>query len=137
MSHFHLFASLLLDPPGSRVARQLGKVQVSSLLRTLFPGEVVVWRNFPKPLYLVERKGVHEVDFVPSRPVTDLAGAEGVTGEMKLDLARSLVAHASRYAWIILADPEVMALRNWDHLFEGVEEEVLVTRRAGGSSMAA
>ena len=69
----HLFASVLLDPPGLRTSRQLGKVQVSSLLRTLFPGEVVVWRNFPEPLYPVERKGMHEVDFVPDRPVMSQA----------------------------------------------------------------
>jgi hypothetical protein len=128
----HLFASVLLDPPGSRTSRQLGKVQVSSLLRTLFSGEVVVWRNFPEPLYPVERKGVHEVDFVPDRPVR-AEGLEDLLREAKCQMARSLVSHASRYEWVILADAGVVALRNWDHLFEQSEAEVLVVRgRRGG-----
>ena len=124
----HLFASVLLDPPGSRTSRQLGKVQASSLLRTLFPGEMVVWRNFPEPLYPVERKGVHEVDFVPDRPLRN-EELEDLRREAKGQMARSLVSHASRYEWIILADAGVMALRNWDHLFERSEAEVLVARR--------
>jgi len=127
----HLFASVLLDPPGSRTSRQLGKVQVSSLLRTLFPGEVVIWRNFPEPLYMMERKGVHEVDFIPDRPV-EADGLKDLTRVAKCQMARSLVDHASRYEWVILADAGVMALRNWDHLFERSEAEVLVTRSREG-----
>lgn len=127
----HLFASVLLDPPGSRTSRQLGKVQVSSLLRTLFPGEMVVWRNFPEPLYPVERKGVHEVDFVPDRPLRN-EELEDLRREAKGQMARSLVSHASRYKWIILADAGVLALRNWHHLFERSEAEVLVSRRREG-----
>ena len=64
-----LFATVLLDPPGRRTARQLGKTEVSSLLRFFFNGEIIVWRNFPEILYPVARIGVYEFDFIPSSPL--------------------------------------------------------------------
>jgi len=123
-----LFASIALDPPGSRIARQLAKVQVSSLLRTLFPGDLVVWRNFPEPLYPVERKGLHEMDFQPDRVLQTGSDLAEVLRRARMQQAASLVEHAERYEWVILADPGVMALRNWDHLFENKEGDVLVVR---------
>lgn len=127
-----LFASLLLDRPGFRTARQLGKVQASSLLRSLFNGDLVIWRNFPEPLYLVERKGLHELDFVPTSPLRDEAARVEAAQDARLQMATSLIGHATRYSWIILAHGDVIALRNWDHLFEKVEEDVLVSRKTDG-----
>jgi len=64
-----LFATVLLDPPGSRTARQLEKTQISSLLRFFFNGDIIVCRNFPELLYPVARVGVHEFDFIPTSPL--------------------------------------------------------------------
>jgi hypothetical protein len=128
----NLFASVLIDPPGGRDVRQLGKVQVSSLLRSLFHGDLVIWRNFPEPLYPVERKGVHELEFFPEHPVGQEEEVGIAIKEARIELARSLVPHAPRYGWIILANAGVMALRNWDHLFEQSEAEVMVSRMAKG-----
>jgi len=125
-----LFASLLLDRPGSRTARQLGKVLVSSLLRSLFNGEIVIWRNFPEPLYIVERKGLHELDFLPNCSLRDEDDLTEIAKKYRLEMAISLIRHTSRYSWIILADEDVIALRNWDHLFANIEEDILVSRRA-------
>ncbi len=35
----------------------------SSLLKTFFTGDIVVFRNSPAPMFLVERKGLEEVYF--------------------------------------------------------------------------
>ncbi|MEJ6580318.1 MAG: hypothetical protein QNL68_11025 [Akkermansiaceae bacterium] len=128
-----LFATVLLDPPGHRTARQLGKAQVSSLLRFFFNGEIIVWRNFPEILYPVGRVGVHEFDFVPSSPLKKDADLAEISLKAKLQLAESLVEHAHRYSWIILADHDVLALRNLDHLFENQDADLLVSQRKDGT----
>jgi len=128
-----LFATVLMDPPGSRTARQLGKTQVSSLLRFFFNGDIIVWRNFPEVLYPVARVGVHEFDFIPASPLKKDAHLAEIALKAKLQLAESLVEHAARYSWIVLADHDVLALRNWDHLFENQEADLLVSRQQDGT----
>jgi hypothetical protein len=128
-----LLTTLLLDPPGSRTARQLGKTQVSSLLRFFFHGEIIVWRNFSEPLYPVARVGLHEIEFTPNSPFKKDADLGEIAANSKLKLAVSLAEHASRYSWIILADNDILALRNWDHLFENQKADLLVSRHSDGS----
>lgn len=128
-----LFATVLLDPPGHRTARQLGKTQVSSLLRFFFNGEIIVWRNFPEILYPVGRVGVHEFDFVPGSPLKKDADLGEIALKAKLQLAESLVEHSHRYSWIILADNDVITLRNLDHLFENQDADLLVSQRKNGT----
>jgi len=86
-----LFATVLMDPPGSRTARQLGKTQVSSLLRFFFNGDIIVWRNFPEVLYPVARVGVHEFDFIPASPLKKDAHLAEIALKAKLQLAESLI----------------------------------------------
>lgn len=128
-----LFATVLLDPPGRRTERQLGKTQVSSLLRFFFNGEIIVWRNFPEILYPVARVGVHEFDFVPGSPLKKDANLAEISLKAKLQLAESLAEHTHRYSWIILADPDVLTLRNLDHLFENQDADLLVSRQQDGT----
>jgi len=128
-----LFATVLLDPPGSRTARQLEKTQISSLLRFFFNGDIIVWRNFPELLYPVARVGVHEFDFVPTPPLKKDANFREIALKAKLQLAESLVEHAARYSWIILADNDVLTLRNLDHLFENQDADLLVSHKDDGS----
>ncbi len=128
-----LFASVLLDFPGHRTARQLGKAQVSSLLRFFFNGDIIVWRNFPEILYPVARVGVHEFDFIPSSPIKKNASLAEIALKAKFQLAESLTEHAARYSWIILADSDVLTLRNLDHLFENQDADLLVSRKQDGT----
>ena len=128
-----LFATVLLDPPGHRTARQLGKTQVSSLLRFFFNGEIIVWRNFPELLYPVGRIGVHEFDFVPGSPLKKDADLAEIALKAKLQLAESLVEHTHRYSWIVLADHDVLTLRNLDHLVENQDADLLVSRQQDGT----
>jgi hypothetical protein len=48
---------------------------VSSLLRTYFTGDIVVFRNSPNPLFLVERKGLEEI-YVDTDQLAGMEGAE-------------------------------------------------------------
>lgn len=57
----NLVYTVCFDAPGSESYRFLGKMLASSLVKTFFTGDIVVFRNSPAPLYLVERKGLEEV----------------------------------------------------------------------------
>ena len=52
---------LAIDPPGYGGNRQLAKMLASSLVRTYFTGDILLFRNTPQPLFLMPRKGVEEV----------------------------------------------------------------------------
>ena len=83
-------------------------------------------------LYPVSRIGVHELDFTPSSPLRKNANLEQIYLEAKFQQACSLMKHASRYSWIILGNNDVLALRNWDHLFENQEADLLFSRNQSG-----
>ena len=57
----HLAYTIAMDPPGSFGLRLLGKMLGSSLLRTGFSGDVVIFRNTEEPLFQIERSGLTEV----------------------------------------------------------------------------
>lgn len=57
----HLVYTLALDPAGAMEHRNMAKLLVSSLLRSGFTGDIVVFHNSPHPLYMVPRAGVREV----------------------------------------------------------------------------
>lgn len=48
---------------------------VSSLLRTYFGGDIIVFRNSPEPLFRVERKGLEEI-YIETPQLGGLVGAE-------------------------------------------------------------
>jgi hypothetical protein len=56
-----LIYTVAFDIPGWRGVRTMAKLLCSSLLRQFWSGEIVVFRNFPEPLFPVERKGLEEV----------------------------------------------------------------------------
>ena len=59
----NLVYTIAFDAPQSEGYRFLGKMLCSSLLKTFFTGDIVVFRNSPAPMFLVERKGLEEVYF--------------------------------------------------------------------------
>ncbi len=57
----NLIYSVAFDPPGWRGGRTLLKMLGGSLLRTYWSGDILLFRNFEQPLFLVERAGLKEV----------------------------------------------------------------------------
>jgi hypothetical protein len=111
----NLVYTIAFDGPGSGGYRLLGKLLVSSLLRTYFTGDIVVFRNSPEPLFLVERKGLEEV-YVKTPQISGQAGAEDAW-RWKYKVAEQL--DVSEYDKILFLDADCLALRNVDHLLEG------------------
>jgi hypothetical protein len=91
----------------------------------------VVFRNFPEPLFPVERKGLEEV-FVETPEVGEGRGA----GERCLKAALEYRFRAAEmldpgcYRWMAYLDADCLALRNLDHLFAG-DADILVQPEAG------
>lgn len=111
----NLIYTVVLDAPGAEGYRFLGKMLVSSLLRTFFTGDIVVFRNSENPLFLVERKGLEEV-YVETPPIIGQAGAEQAWC-WKYKVAEMLDVRG--YDKVLFLDADCLALRNVDHLLEG------------------
>jgi hypothetical protein len=107
---------IAFDAPESEGYRFLGKMLASSLLRTFFSGDVLVFRNSPAPLFLVERKGLEEV-YLETPPMHGQAGAEEAWC-WKYRVAE-LIENPEQYDKILFLDCDCLALRNIDHLLEG------------------
>jgi len=112
----NLVYTVCFDAPGSESYRFLGKMLASSLVRTFFTGEVVVFRNSPAPLFLVERKGLEEV-FLETPEMYGQERAE-FAWCWKYRVA-PLIENPEQYDKILFVDCDSLALRNIDHLLEG------------------
>ena len=112
----NLVYTVCFDAPGSESYRFLGKMLASSLVRTFFTGKVVVFRNSPAPLFLVERKGLEEV-FLET---PDMYGQERAEFAWcwKYRVA-PLIENPEQYDKILFLDCDSLALRNIDRLLEG------------------
>lgn len=112
----NLVYTVLFDAPGSESYRFLGKMLTSSLLKTFFTGDILVFRNSSAPLYLVERKGLDEV-YLETPEMYGQARAE-FSWCWKYKVAE-LIENPEQYDKILFVDADSLALRNIDHLLEG------------------
>ncbi len=112
----HLAYTLALDhPPGAVGHRTMAKFLVLSLLRTRFPGEIVVFKNTPEPLFLVPRAGVREVLVEPEPP-----GEEhfwDYAQSWKFRVAHHLDVRGCDK--VLFLDADCLALRSLDGMLEG------------------
>jgi hypothetical protein len=111
----NLIYIICFDAPGCGGNRLLAKMLVSSLLRTFFTGDILVFRNFETPLFLVERKGLEEI-YVDAPQLMGQPGAEAAWC-WKYKVAEMMVV--SGYDKVLFLDADFLALRNIDHLLEG------------------
>jgi len=110
-----LLYTIAFDGPKGEGNRFLAKMLVSSLLRTYFNGDIVVFRNSEVPLFLVERKGLEEV-WIDVPPLSGEARAEDAWC-WKYRVAEML--DTTGYDKVMFLDADCLALRNIDHLLEG------------------
>lgn len=111
----NLVYTIAFDAPNSESYRFLGKMLASSLLRTFFTGDIMVFRNSPAPLFLVERKGLEEV-YLETPPLHGQERAEWAWG-WKYKVAELI--DPEPYDKVLFLDCDSLALRNIDHLLEG------------------
>lgn len=121
-----------LDTPGSRQVRFLAKTQASSLLRSLFSGQVVVERNFPEPLFPIERLGLKEIQQDHPELTSDREDHWGYFWRERVKTLERFAEPASEFGWVVLCDADVVPLRNWDHLFQEREGDIILQRDKEG-----
>jgi len=108
-----ILAIAMVTTPSSRSKLALTKGCVSSLLRSLFGGQISVFRNHELPVFKVERSALTEV-LVPSSRTGSLPSVQLLTRERLFTLS-DMLAPESRQ-WVFIADAASVALRNIDHL---------------------
>ena len=124
----HLVYTVALDRPGQTGHRNMAKMLVSSLLRTRFSGDILVFHDAPGPLFMVARAGVREVRL----RVPEEGCADGDFTAYAQSCKHGVAAHLDTAAYdrIMFIDCDALALRNIDHLFAG-EWELAVTVETG------
>ena len=124
----NLIYTVALDYAGETGHRNMAKMLVSSLLRTRFTGEIVVFHNSPAPLFMVAREGVREVAL--DVPETAFAGGDLAGYARSAKHAAAAHIEAAGYAKIMFIDCDSVVLRNIDHLLAG-ECDLACTAEAG------
>ena len=130
----NLIYTVAYDPPGRRTGRTMAKLLCSSLMRGFWGGKLMVFRNFPHPLFPVERKGLDEI-FVATPEIADVEDAVRIC--MKEALAARFMAYQwierpEQYEWIVYLDADCLALRDVEHLLAG-DADILVQPERGRS----
>jgi hypothetical protein len=121
----HLAYTIAFDPPGSPGHRTMAKMLASSLLRTYFGGDIIIFRNSPEPLFRIERKGLDEIYI----DTPQLGGLEGAQDAWCWKYRVKEYIDAKKYDKILFLDADCLALRNVDHLLEGEWDIAYQTER--------
>jgi len=111
----NLVYTIAFDPPGSSGHRTLAKMLASSLLKTYFSGDILIFRNTEAPLFLVERKGLEEI-YIETEPLHGTLAAQH-SWTWKYRVAELI--DPSGYDKVLFVDCDSLALRNIDYLLEG------------------
>lgn len=104
----------------------MAKMLASSLLRTQFTGEIIVFRNSPEPLFQMERMGLVEIHL--QLPVANGVAATTEQGWATKYRVRNLVQERIErggFEKVMFADCDCLALRNIDTLLEGEDWDLL------------
>jgi len=128
----NLIYTVAFDAEGYRGARMMVKLLTSSLLKTMWSGDIIVFRNDHIPLFPVGRPGLKEVlcevdqwDATDSEDINHCL-LEALQWRFK---ARHYIDD-SHYNYICYLDCDCLALRNLDHLFQSTAD-VLIQRERG------
>src|SRR4030095_8969212 len=93
----------------------MAKFLVLSLLRTRFDGDIVVFKNSPKPLFALPRPQVREVLVRTNRPRSERFG--DYAQSWKFRVREHL--HVAEYDKVLFLDADCLALRNINPLLNG------------------
>jgi hypothetical protein len=111
-SHEPILILTAIDSPRSNTAAIAAKLFVSSLLKSMYTGKIVVFKNTEVPLFKVERTRVEEV-IVPFMIPPNMSRKEA-----NLIFQNKVLQYISPAdeQWVIFANSFSVALRNIDHL---------------------
>jgi hypothetical protein len=108
------------------------KMLVSSLLKTAFHGDIVVFKNSETPLYGVPRMGLREITIKTPGLDADSPPEDWLREALSWRFRARGVLNPDGYAWMMYLDADCLSLRNPDHLLES-GADILVQPEAGRS----
>ncbi len=112
----NLIYTMALDPKGATGHWNLAKLLVSSLLRTRFTGDIIVFHNSPRPLYMVPRKGFREIRLDLPRAARDMRDFAVLAQTCKHSVTKWI--KGAEYDKVMFIDCDCVVLRNIDHFFD-------------------
>lgn len=113
-----LVYTVAVDAPGASGYRTMAKMLASSLLRTQFSGDIVVFHNGDSPLFQIERAGLQDVQIDLPSTSDDAALTElGWALKYRVRELVDSIAKARGHEYILFLDCDCLALRNVDTLF--------------------
>lgn len=127
----NLAYTVAFDQEGQTFHRQMAKLLVSSLIRTKWQGDIMVFRNTPAPLFLTPRVGLTEV-YIETKPKKD--ATEHVHDAWCWKYRVSNYIDGSKYNKVMFLDDDTMALRNLDHLLNNGADVLYQTEALNISS---
>jgi len=129
----NLLYTLAFDPAGSGGTRQMANMLAGSVARTFFGGDMVLVRNSPQPVFLVQRAGIEE--YYVETPALEHQELADYAMAFKCR-ARHCLPPVERYGWVVFLDADCLCLRNIDHLLTEAEEADILYQPEPGRSMA-
>jgi hypothetical protein len=113
-SDLPLLVTWSFNETGNSIPDNLVKNLASSLMRSLFSGGISIFKNYPTPLFKIDRRNVDEE--MVSLPIVGKSDKAigSATDTFVFQLAKHLKPEGRR--WVIVCDPASIALRNIDHL---------------------
>lgn len=121
----NLIYTVALEGEDSNAYQTMAKLLVSSLIRTAFSGDVLVFHNSPRPLFEAPRDRVRE-EYVDTEDVLDF-GEHGTRFKAKA----SQLIDASQYDRIMFIDCDCLVLHNVDALFSSSDGVINYAREPG------
>lgn len=113
----HLVYTLALDPVGAMEHRNMAKLLVSSLLRSGFTGDIVVFHNSPYPLFMVPRACVREVKIDAGNAPDCDHSFQYYAQSFKHSLSRFI--EPDDYDKIVFIDCDALVIKPLDPLLSG------------------
>jgi hypothetical protein len=125
----NLAYTIAFDPPGHGGTRQMVKMLAASMARTYFEGDLVIFRNSPQPIFLVQRQGIEEIYI----ETPGLAGQELANLAMAWKPKAREFLPVERYGKVLFLDADSICLRNVDHLLTGEDWDIRYQPETGRS----
>ena len=118
--------TIAFDETGKNTRFQMAKILASSLLRTCFSGQVVVFHNSTNPMFKIKREGINEV-FVQDANNVDPINLRSCELDFRLSVLRELDLESCDY--VTFVDYGHLVLHNVDYLLVGRDWDLMLQQR--------
>ena len=121
-----LIYTIAFDAPGQNAFRTMAKMLVSSCLRTKFPGDIIVFKNFSSPLFVLGRAHLTEICIDTEM----YSGAERTLAASCFKYLASNFINLEKYERILFLDCDCLVLGDLSEAFADVNSLLFSEERS-------